>query len=110
MLSIYSPTFFAAQREFLSALRAAKSGLDQPGDQQVVVETARRRLELWDIPQDEIKALETTGKPSKSLTLRSPISGTVLEKTGVCGSVRHGPERSVCRRRPLDGVDAGQGL
>lgn len=85
LLSIYSPTFFAAQREFLSALQGARSGLDQPGDQQVVVDTARRRLELWDIPQDEIKALERTGVPSKSLTLRSPISGTVLEKQAFAG-------------------------
>ena len=85
MLSIYSPAFFAAQREFLSALQAAKTGLDQAGDQQLVVETARRRLELWDIPRDEIAALEKTGKPSKSLTLRSPISGTVLEKQVFAG-------------------------
>ncbi|WP_296706012.1 efflux RND transporter periplasmic adaptor subunit [Rhodoblastus sp.] len=80
LLSIYSPAFFAAEREFLSALRAAKSGLANAGDQQIVLETARRRLELWDVPSDAIKALEATGKPGKSLTLRSPISGTVLEK------------------------------
>jgi len=80
MLSIYSPAFFAAQREFLSALRSARSSLDRIGDQRTVVETARQRLELWDVPEDAIKALEDTGKPSKSLILRSPISGTVLEK------------------------------
>jgi len=79
LLSIYSPAFFAAQREFLSALQAARSGLGE-ADQQGVVATARRRLELWDIPKDEIEALERTGEPHKSLTLRSPISGTVLEK------------------------------
>jgi Cu(I)/Ag(I) efflux system membrane fusion protein len=80
MLSIYSPAFFAAQRELLSALRSTKSGLDGMADQQVVLEAARRRLELWDVPEDAIKALETSGKPGKSLILRSPISGTVLEK------------------------------
>jgi Cu(I)/Ag(I) efflux system membrane fusion protein len=80
MLSIYSPAFFAAQRELLSALRSAKSNIEGMADQQVVLEAARRRLELWDVPADEIKALETTGKPSTSLILRSPISGTVLEK------------------------------
>src|SRR5450631_1248555 len=85
MLSIYSPTFFAAQREFLSALRVARSGLDSEGDQQTVVDTARRRLELWDIPKDEIGKLEQTGKPGKSLVLRSPISGTVLQKTAFTG-------------------------
>lgn len=85
MLSIYSPTFFAAQREFLSALRVANSGLDSEGDQKTVVDTARRRLELWDIPKDEIDKLEKTGNPGKSLLLRSPISGTVLQKTAFAG-------------------------
>lgn len=80
MLSIYSPAFFTAQREFLSAIQAAKSSLDRVGDQRTVVETARQRLELWDIPKEAILALENTGKPGKSLILRSPISGTVLEK------------------------------
>jgi Cu(I)/Ag(I) efflux system membrane fusion protein len=78
MLSIYSPAFFTAQREFLSALQAAKA--TPSPDQQIIVEAVRRRLELWDVPKDEIDALEQTGKPSKSLALRSPIAGTVLEK------------------------------
>ncbi|HXZ60500.1 MAG TPA: efflux RND transporter periplasmic adaptor subunit [Steroidobacteraceae bacterium] len=85
LLSIYSPAFFAAQREFLSALQAAKLGPEQLGDQQSVVDVARRRLELWDIPEEEVAALEKTGKPRKSLTLRSPISGTVLAKQVFAG-------------------------
>jgi len=76
MLSIYSPAFYAAQREFLTALRSARSNPDQ----QAVAETARQRLELWDVPQDAIDALEKTGKPARSLIMRTPISGTVLEK------------------------------
>jgi Cu(I)/Ag(I) efflux system membrane fusion protein len=85
MLSIYSPAFFTAQRELVSALRSTKSNLEGMGDQQVVLEAARRRLELWDVPADAIKALETSGKPSTSLILRSPISGTVLEKKAFQG-------------------------
>ncbi len=85
MLSIYSPAFFSAQREFLSALQVSKAGLDDAGDQRTVVDTARRRLELWDIPKDEIARLEQTGTPGKALLLRSPISGTVLQKTAFAG-------------------------
>ncbi len=85
LLSIYSPTFFAAQREFLSAARAARAGAAQLGDSQALVDTARRRLELWDIPEDEIRALEKSGEPRRTLTLRSPISGTVLEKQAFAG-------------------------
>jgi Cu(I)/Ag(I) efflux system membrane fusion protein len=78
MLSIYSPAFFAAQREFLVALQYSRSA-PSPG-QQNVVDTARQRLALWDVPKSTIEALERTGKPSKSLILRSPISGVILEK------------------------------
>ena len=85
LLSIYSPAFFTAQQEFLAALRAAKAGLEQPEDQRLVLATARRRLELWDIPREDIDALEKNGEPHKSLTLRSPISGTVLEKQVFAG-------------------------
>lgn len=80
MLSIYSPAFFTAQREYLSAMQAAKSNPGGMADQQIVVEASRRRLELWDVPKQEIEALEKEGKPGKSLVLRGPISGTVLEK------------------------------
>ncbi len=78
MLSIYSPTFFAAQREFLSALRSNRTA--PSAAQQAVVDTARQRLALWDVPQKTIDDLEKTGKPSTALILRSPISGAILEK------------------------------
>lgn len=78
MLSIYSPDFYSAQREFLIALQYGKTTPSQA--QQNVIDTARQRLALWDVPRSTIEALEKSGKPSKSLVLRSPISGTVLEK------------------------------
>jgi Cu(I)/Ag(I) efflux system membrane fusion protein len=78
MLSIYSPAFFAAQREFLAALQYNRSAPSEA--QRTVVETTRLRLALWDVPKSTIDELERTGRPSKSLILRSPISGTILEK------------------------------
>lgn len=83
LLSIYSPAFFTAQREYITALQAAKA--DTSPDQGIVVEATRRRLELWDVPKDEIASLEKEAKPGKSLVLRSPISGTVLEKKAFAG-------------------------
>lgn len=80
MLSIYSPAFFTAQSEFLSALQTVASNPDGTADRRIVVESARRRLQLWDVPEATIERLEKTGKPQESLTMSSPISGTVLEK------------------------------
>jgi Cu(I)/Ag(I) efflux system membrane fusion protein len=78
MLAIYSPAFFAAQREFLAALQYSRTAPSEA--QRTVVETTRQRLALWDVPKSTIDELERTGRPSKSLILRSPISGTILEK------------------------------
>ena len=76
LLSIYSPNFLSTQQELLTALKADQAG----GGRQPLAEAARRRLELWDVPADEIDQLVRTGQTRKDMILRSPISGTVLEK------------------------------
>ncbi|HLA85292.1 MAG TPA: efflux RND transporter periplasmic adaptor subunit [Thermoguttaceae bacterium] len=78
LLSIYSPQFLSTQQELLSSLRAERTlGVDQ----QSLSMAARRRLELWDVPADEIDRLARTGEPQKDLVLRSPLTGTVLERS-----------------------------
>ena len=90
LLTIYSPELVSAQEEYLLALRAKKDLAKSPfsevtssGDS--LAESARRRLKLWDISDDQIKALEETGQPKKTLTLYSPFSGFVLEKAAYKG-------------------------
>ena len=55
------------------------------GSGNTLVESAKRRLKLWDISDDQIKALEESGQPKKTLTLYSPFSGIVLERTAYKG-------------------------
>jgi Cu(I)/Ag(I) efflux system membrane fusion protein len=50
-----------------------------------LAEAAVRRLKLWDITDDQIKALEESGQSKKTLTLYSPFSGVVLEKNAYKG-------------------------
>ena len=50
-----------------------------------LVEAARQRLKLWDISDDQIKKIEESEKPIRTLTLYSPVSGYVLQKTAVQG-------------------------
>ena len=90
LLTIYSPELVSAQEEYLLALRAKKDLAKSPfsevtssGDS--LAESASRRLKLWDISDDQIKALEETGQPKKTLTLYSPFSGFVLEKAAYKG-------------------------
>ncbi|MDH4264733.1 MAG: efflux RND transporter periplasmic adaptor subunit [Deltaproteobacteria bacterium] len=81
LLTIYSPDLVSAQEEYLIALRTAKA----LGSRDSLVESARRRLKLWDISDAQIKALEEKGQVGKTLTLHSPFSGFVLEKMAFQG-------------------------
>jgi Cu(I)/Ag(I) efflux system membrane fusion protein len=85
LLTIYSPELVSTQEEYLIALRAKKDLMTSPfaevsGSGNSLAESARRRLKLWDITDDQIKTLEETGQPKKTLTLYSPFSGIVLER------------------------------
>jgi Cu(I)/Ag(I) efflux system membrane fusion protein len=77
LLEIYSPDLLATQEEFLIAL---------DGGQKALADSARRRLELWGVPADEIKELEKTKKARETLMLRSPIGGRVLERNVLEGT------------------------
>ncbi|MBA2655306.1 MAG: efflux RND transporter periplasmic adaptor subunit [Gammaproteobacteria bacterium] len=80
LFSVYSPELVATQQEFLLALRA-RSVLGA----QSAEDAAYQRLRFWDVPSQEIQRLTRTGKASKTITIYSPISGTVLEKTALQG-------------------------
>ncbi len=82
LLTIYSPELVSAQEEYLIALRNLK---DLPGSGSSLLESARRRLKLWDISDAQIKALEERREVSKTLTLHSPFNGFVLEKMAYQG-------------------------
>jgi len=89
LFSIYSPELVATQKEYLLALRAqdqfglprsspALAGIDLLG-------SAKQRLSLWDISADQIAQLESSGQPTKALTIYSPVTGFVTGKTAVQG-------------------------
>jgi Cu(I)/Ag(I) efflux system membrane fusion protein len=89
LFSIYSPTLLSAQSEYLLALQTkdslAQSGMPSANGESLV-EAARRRLELFDVPAAEIERLTRTREPSKTLTLVSPIAGVVTAKNVVQGA------------------------
>ena len=79
LFSVYSPDLLATQQEYLLALRAAKQS-------PLLLDAARRRLQLWDIGASDIRRLEQTGATRKTLTISSPASGFVLNKMAVAGA------------------------
>jgi Cu(I)/Ag(I) efflux system membrane fusion protein len=89
LFSIYSPALLAAQNELLLALHTRDTltkGGGEKGDGDDLVQAARRRLALWDVPAAEIERLERTREPSKNLTVVSPIAGVVTAKNVVQGA------------------------
>jgi Cu(I)/Ag(I) efflux system membrane fusion protein len=88
IFSIYSPELLAAQQEYLLALEtrkrlAASGGMSADGD--ALVQAARRKLELWDVPAAELDRLERTGQPTRTLTFFSPATGVLTKKDVVPG-------------------------
>src|SRR5437764_1536177 len=79
LLSIYSPDLLTTEREFVALLRMrdqAKSK-DARETPQRLIESAKRRLQLWNVTEQQIANLEKTRKASDTLTLLSPFRGGV---------------------------------
>ena len=50
-----------------------------------LVASARRRIELWDLPSEELDALDRTRQAQPTVTFRSPVGGFVIDKPVVQG-------------------------
>jgi Cu(I)/Ag(I) efflux system membrane fusion protein len=89
LFSLYSPELLATQEELLLAQRTqgelSKAGALGAAHENSLVSGARRKLELWDISPDAVDKLSKAGKPSKTLTLYSPVAGVVTKKDVVEG-------------------------
>jgi Cu(I)/Ag(I) efflux system membrane fusion protein len=76
LFELYSPDLYAAQQEYLLALKGGPVG----GGGKSLADAARTRLEYDDVPPSEIAALARRGRARKTMTLRSPYAGVVIEK------------------------------
>ena len=52
---------------------------------QDLLESSRRRLAYWGVPRAEIERIERTGEVQRTVTLRSPYGGVVVEKGVLAG-------------------------
>ncbi len=96
LMDIYSPELYSAQYEYLLAYRhgerlkhlppkdAAQTNnvvwQESMTEAATLAASARKRLKLWEISDDEIAAVEKSGKPTDTLQLRAPVTGYVIEK------------------------------
>lgn len=70
LAEIYSPEVFAAQKELLAAQRVGNT------------DGARQKLRLLGVLDDEIEAVLKNGEARRAFTVRSPIDGVLLSKSG----------------------------
>ncbi|MBI5641573.1 MAG: efflux RND transporter periplasmic adaptor subunit [Nitrospirae bacterium] len=102
LAEVYSPELVATQQELINALKwtktipvvtpAGKGGPEErdlgrmlSDDAGAVRDAARQRLRLWDISDEQIRKIEESGRPIRTLTLYSPANGYVVQKMAVKG-------------------------
>ena len=90
LFTVYSPELFSTENEYLIAWRGLQQlRPDAPADQRLsatnLLTSARRRLELWEVGEEEIRALEQRGVAGDELLFRAPFSGHVVAKTAIEG-------------------------
>src|SRR3989454_138701 len=91
MLTLYSPDLLATQDEYLLAVKAQAQLEGSPvaeARQQAValVSSARERLRLWNLTEEQIEAIERRGKAERVLAVYAPSSGIVLKRQALPGN------------------------
>jgi len=78
LFTAYGPDLLAAQQEYLEVKSRLGTGS--------LVDAALKRLQLWDLTDSEIAALERRGTPLDYVPIVAPRSGTVVTKNIVEGT------------------------
>jgi RND family efflux transporter MFP subunit len=90
LFDVYSPELVAAEEELIAARKSvdatAAAGPEAKTQAAELLAAARRKLELWDIPDDQIDAVATLDQAPKDMTFRSPATGHLADKMIVQGS------------------------
>src|SRR5207248_9527098 len=78
LFTLYSPDLLTTQQEYLLALKTrdqmqGSTIADARERAEQLVAAARQRLVLWDLPPEEIRALEEQRHPLEAVTFRSPV-------------------------------------
>jgi Cu(I)/Ag(I) efflux system membrane fusion protein len=81
LMKLYSPELLTTQRELIDLLetrdRTAKNTHSAREDFQRLIESAERRLRLWNITDEQIALIERTRQAEESLPILSKVDGVV---------------------------------
>ncbi len=90
LFDVYSPKLYAAQEEYLAALRGVQRLSDSTMPQareeaQRLVDAAEVQLRYFDIADVQIDEMRRSGESRKTLTIHTPAGGVVTEKMALDG-------------------------
>jgi len=78
LASIYSPDLITAQRELFEAVKYKEQN-------SAFYKASRNKLKLWDLTENQINQIETSGEPQFYFDVLSPITGTVMQRHKALG-------------------------
>ena len=88
LMEVYAPELVVAEREYALALQSQRSmanaSAEPRGAAGQLAQASLQRLRNWDISDEQLARLQR-GTVTRTLTLRAPADGIVLEKTAVEG-------------------------
>ena len=93
IVEMYSPEFLSAQQEYLLSSKTAKvletnkTMSDLLGDARITQQAAANRMRNLGAGEGDIKSIETTGKTTSNLVMRSPLKGVVVKRGVEPGAV-----------------------
>ena len=81
LVSVYSEQLYAAQEELIQSLKFNRSPATKTSSIQIdLVESAREKLRLLGLTEEQIAEIEKSDKPSDHITIYAPMGGIVIEK------------------------------
>ena len=106
LADIYSPELYSTQLEFVNLLgwkpekghrlqrnveftwgdRYGTTGRMLSFDIEALIEVARQKLKLWEVPDEQIRKIEEGKEPMRILSVYSPINGYITQKSVVEGT------------------------
>lgn len=91
LFDLYSPDLQVAEQELIAASRAERSltadaGPDARREARGLVDSARRKLLLWDVAEQDVDAIANAEQPPRDVPFRSPATGHLADKAVVQGS------------------------
>lgn len=108
LIEIYSPELVSTQEEYLLALQSRKYLTNSQFPEiragaHSLLNSTHRRLQLWDITEEQIERLEREKVVQKLMTIYSPQRGIVIEKDVFQGGIVK-PDRPLYRIADLSEV------